>query len=222
MIDDPESILKCANKVYLTELLNKARIDTPKSLIIQRYNSHKIAKELGFPCVLKIPDGAFSKGVLKVNEESQLEEKLKTLFEKTDLILAQEFTPSDFDWRVGVFNKKPIFASKYYMAKGHWQIYNWSTEEEDPTGDFETLSLEQVPDKVLKTALRAANLIGDGFYGVDLKQIGNRVMVIEINDNPNIDGDIEDQVAGEALYREFIKTILQRIHQRKQKAEQLL
>jgi len=43
-------------------------------------------------------------------------------------------------------------------------------------------------------ALRAANLIGDGFYGVDIKQVGKRLYVIEINDNPNIDAGNEDSV----------------------------
>ena len=32
--------------------------------------------------------------------------------------------PSKFDWRIGILNNKPIFANKYYMAAGHWQIYN--------------------------------------------------------------------------------------------------
>ncbi len=222
VIDDPDSILKCANKVYLTEVLTRARIDTPKSLIIQKSNAHKIKEEIGFPCVLKIPDGSFSKGVMKVDDESELEEKLKELFEKSDLLLAQEFTPSEYDWRIGVINKKPLFASKYYMASGHWQIYDWASGEEDPSGDFETVPIEKVPRKVLKTALRAASLIGEGFYGVDLKQVGSRVMVIEVNDNPNIDGEIEDQAAGVALYHEIIKTMLQRIHERKSKAEKLL
>jgi glutathione synthase/RimK-type ligase-like ATP-grasp enzyme len=35
---------------------------------------------------------------------------------------------------------------------------------------------------------------------VDLKQIGDRVVVIEVNDNPNIDSGIEDKVDGDKLY----------------------
>lgn len=49
------------------------------------------------------------------------------------------------------------------------------------------MPVEEVPKKVITTALKAANLIGDGLYGVDLKQNDKGVYVIEINDNPNID-----------------------------------
>ena len=49
--------------------------------------------------------------------------------------------------------------------------------------------------------MRATKLIGDGLYGVDLKQIGNQVYLIEINDNPNIDAGYEDRLMGDDLYR---------------------
>jgi glutathione synthase/RimK-type ligase-like ATP-grasp enzyme len=59
--------------------------------------------------------------------------------------------------------------------------------------------------------VRAATLIGDGLYGVDLKQVGDRCYVIEVNDNPNIDAGNEDSVLGEALYREVLGVFLRRI-----------
>lgn len=217
VIDDPESILRCANKVYLTELLQRARIDIPKSIVLLKSsNLDKIEEQFGFPCVLKIPDGAFSKGVKKINDRQELELVAKEWFMESDLILAQEFSPSEFDWRIGIIDKKFLFASKYYMAKGHWQVVNWNQEGIcDKYGDDEAVPEEEVPEKVIKTALRAANLIGDGFYGVDLKQVGSRVMVIEVNDNPSIDAGVEDKILGDKLYHEVMKTILQRVHIKK-------
>ena len=47
--------------------------------------------------------------------------------------------------------------------------------------------MEHAPSAVVSTALKAANLIGDGLYGVDIKQVGRKCYVIEVNDNPNID-----------------------------------
>ncbi len=67
----------------------------------------------------------------------------------------------------------------------------------------------------MRVALKAAGLIGNGLYGVDLKQIGNRVVVIEVNDNPSIESGVEDGVMKEALYREIVGTILRRVEQRK-------
>ncbi len=104
--------------------------------------------------------------------------------DSSDLIIAQEFTPTDFDWRIGVLDKIPLYACKYFMAKNHWQIYDWNETGDSSYGNFETLSIKKVPPKVVETALKAANQIGDGFYGVDLKQKGDKVFIIEINDNP--------------------------------------
>ena len=53
---------------------------------------------------------------------------------------------------------------------------------------------------MLRAAVRAANLIGDGLYGVDIKQVGRRALVIEVNDNPSLDSGYEDRVLGDALY----------------------
>ena len=56
-----------------------------------------------------------------------------------------------------------------------------------------------------------ANLIGDGLYGVDLKRVGRRVVVIEVNDNPSIEAGYEDAVLKDALYREIMGSMLRRI-----------
>jgi glutathione synthase/RimK-type ligase-like ATP-grasp enzyme len=97
------------------------------------------------------------------------------------------------------------------MARGHWQIYNWEGKKEEMEGDFEAVPLHLVPQKVIKTAVKAASLIGDGLYGVDLKEINNEVFLIEVNDNPNIDAGIEDKLLGDEIYNRIIRTIFDRI-----------
>jgi glutathione synthase/RimK-type ligase-like ATP-grasp enzyme len=75
----------------------------------------------------------------------------------------------------------------------------------------ETVPLGEVPSTVIKTAVKAASLIGDGLYGVDLKMLNGEVYVIEINDNPNIDAGIEDHVLKEELYGRIIRSLINRI-----------
>lgn len=53
-------------------------------------------------------------------------------------------------------------------------------------------------------------------YGVDVKQVGNRYCVIEVNDNPNMDAGNEDGMLKNALYREVMSVFLKRIEARKQ------
>lgn len=212
VIDDPWSILKCSNKIFLEERLRTHNIPTPKTHILYRdQNQKKTSYEFDFPVILKQPDSAFSLGVLKACDEQEFTFMLSQLFKKSELLIAQEFTPSEFDWRIGVLDNQPLFACKYYMAGGHWQIYDWKSGEEDPSGDSETLHVSMVPKKVLQTAVRAASLMGDGLYGVDLKEINGKVFVIEVNDNPNIDFGIEDLVLGKELYRKIIQSFKTRI-----------
>ncbi len=72
VIDDPQSIVRCTNKVYLAELLARHKVSTPKTLIVHRDNIDEIEPALGFPCVLKKPDSAFSQGVVKVKNQEEL------------------------------------------------------------------------------------------------------------------------------------------------------
>ena len=212
VIDDPDSILKCNNKVYLAEILTRHRIPAPKTLLVHRDNVNRIIPELGLPCVLKQPDSSFSLGVVKVESEEELPARVNGLLDKSELIVAQEYLPTEFDWRVGILDRRPLFVAKYFMVPGHWQIIRHGDDKHDfIEGKTEALSVGEAPDRVVKMALRAANLIGDGFYGVDIKQAGRRLYVIEINDNPNVDAGNEDSVLKGALYREVMGVFLKRI-----------
>ncbi|MCB1738197.1 MAG: RimK family alpha-L-glutamate ligase, partial [Gammaproteobacteria bacterium] len=100
----------------------------------------------------------------------------------------------------------------YGMSPGHWQIINHNTGGQSPrAGQHRTISVEEAPPKVVKTAIRAARLIGDGLYGVDLKETAKGVLVVEVNDNPNIDVGVEDQFLGDALYRRVISEFVRRL-----------
>ncbi|MGK0298248.1 MAG: glutathione synthase/RimK-type ligase-like ATP-grasp enzyme [Gammaproteobacteria bacterium] len=216
VIDDPDSILKCTNKVYLAELLARNNVPIPKTLIIHKNNINKIEEILGLPCILKQPDSAFSAGVMKVENETELEQTVSKLLTNSDLIVAQEFLPTDFDWRIGICDRRPLYACRYHMASKHWQIIkrddSGKTSDE---GKVDTMSIGEAPDEVIKIALKAANLIGDGLYGVDVKQVGNKCYIIEVNDNPSIDAGFEDGVMKDALYREIMGVFLKRIELRK-------
>ena len=72
VVDDPESILRCANKVYLAQLMDRHRIPQPKTMLVHRANVGDVGREMGFPLVLKQPDSQFSKGVIKVESEADL------------------------------------------------------------------------------------------------------------------------------------------------------
>lgn len=212
VIDDPWSILRCSNKIFQNEIFRKHKILTPQTVVFTKNIFEKEDLEgMNFPLVLKQPDSAFSLGITKVENKDEAVDAINQLFKKSDMIVCQEFLYSEFDWRIGVLDNCPLFACKYFMSKGHWQIYNWTGEAEEYSGDSETVNIEEVPEEVVKTALKAAALIGDGLYGVDLKLVNDKVYVVEVNDNPNIDADIEDYILKDTLYDQIIESIYNRI-----------
>lgn len=215
VIDDPLSILRCTNKVYMAEVLNRHNITIPKTVILNPRQYRKDAERLGFPLVLKQPDSAFSAGVFKVNDAAELKATLQPLFEKSAFIIAQEYLYTPFDWRIGVCNKNLLYACKYHMSEGHWQIVRKDAKGKTVYGRVEPIPLDEVPPQVKEAGLKSANLIGDGIYGVDIKLIGEKAHVIEVNDNPNIDGGYEDAILKGELYTTIMKVFLERIEKRK-------
>lgn len=216
VIDDPDSILRCNNKVFLAELLTRHGIPVPKTLLVHWGNVRDIVTTLGLPCVLKQPDSSFSLGVVKAESAEELDALVARLLEQSDLVVAQEYLPTEFDWRVGILDRRPLFACRYYMVPGHWQIVRHVAGrdhyEEGPTV---AVPIAEAPPQVVSIALKAANLIGDGFYGVDIKQIGRRCRVMEVNDNPSIDAGNEDGVLGNALYHEVMNVFARRMAERR-------
>jgi glutathione synthase/RimK-type ligase-like ATP-grasp enzyme len=195
VIDDPISMIRCTNKVYLWERLTHAGLPVPETIVIQEAaDTSRAADALGFPVVVKIPDGSFSRGVRKAGTMQALNDTVAEFFKETDLLLAQRFVPTKFDWRVGVLAGQPLFVCQYAMAKKHWQILHHREDGTTDEGRFRAFAIDEVPPEILDAGVRAASLIGDGLYGVDLKETSNGIYVIEINDNPNLDHGVEDKV----------------------------
>jgi glutathione synthase/RimK-type ligase-like ATP-grasp enzyme len=213
VIDDPQSILKCSNKVYLQELFKRNGIAAPQTRTISRKTPFEEVAVLGFPLIVKQPDGTFSQAVKKANDAAEFETIAAEMFKRSPLLIVQEFIPTKFDWRVGVLENRVLFVCKYYMAEGHWQIVKVQGGERD-YGRVEAIPLELTPPDVLRLALESTALVGDGLYGVDLKDTPSGPVVIEINDNPNIQEGYEDAAEGERIYEAVLGAFVARIRNR--------
>jgi glutathione synthase/RimK-type ligase-like ATP-grasp enzyme/gamma-glutamyl:cysteine ligase YbdK (ATP-grasp superfamily) len=212
VVDDSQSIIRCSNKVFLEELLRREGIPTPRTLVVTARTPADQLAELGFPAVIKLPDGSFSAAVHKVGSPEEYRERSAEMFRRSPLIIAQEYLPTDFDWRVTVLDGQLLFAARYFMARGHWQI---RTEEKgtERYGRVEAVRRDAAPRDVVELALRAAALIGRGLYGVDIKETPAGPVVIEINDNPNLDVGYEDTEDGAAIYEDIVRFFLRRVEE---------
>ena len=214
VIDDPISMIRCTNKVFLMELLGQNQVTTPPTVMLADVGDlSKAMDELSLPLVVKIPDGSFSRGVHKIESLSGFKRVCDELFEETDLLLAQKFLPTEFDWRVGVLAGEPLFVCQYRMARGHWQIVKHRADGSSREGGFKTFGVDQAPPALIDVAVRAARPIGDGFYGVDIKQTESGFVVMEVNDNPNLEHGIEDVVGRDEVWVRLLKWFIDRFEQ---------
>jgi len=118
--------------------------------------------------------------------------------------------PTQFDWRVGVLDGEPLFVCQYQMARGHWQIIKHGPNGAEE-GRFRTLALADTPAKVIEVALRAARAIGKWLLRRRHQGGGEAIAVIEVNDNPNLEHGVEDQVVKDEVWSRILQWFIKRI-----------
>lgn len=216
VMDDPDSILRCCNKVFLHDAFSYKKVASLNTQVVSDIGDDSICRleeAFSYPMILKMPEGSFSKGVFKVRDRSQLIRTGQELLAESALMIAQEYLFTDYDWRIGVLNGRALYACRYYMAKNHWQIYNHGSQR-NFSGGFDTLPTFEVPTRVLNAAMKAAAVVGDGLYGIDIKEVDGRALVLEVNDNPSIEHGVEDRYLGEELYMQIMAEFLRRLEAR--------
>jgi glutathione synthase/RimK-type ligase-like ATP-grasp enzyme len=198
VVDDPKSIQICGNKIHQYALFEKCGIPHIPTLFINKEEFHHkqilgIFREFGKPVVVKAPYTSFSRYVEKVACETSFREVALRFFRKSDVLTVQKFMPTAFDWRVGVLNNEVLYVCKYMIPKGRWK--HGAKLRGKPTviwGRTFSMKRENAPVKLKEIALKACGVIGNGLYGVDIKEANGGYVVVEVNDNPSIYAGYED------------------------------
>jgi len=200
VIDDPESIKICGNKIHQYALFEKYDVPRIPTVFLGKHELHhkkinEIFKTLGKPVVIKAPYTSFSRYVEKAACETSFREVAKRFFKKSDVIAIQKFTPTAFDWRVGVLGNDILYVCKYLIPKGKWK--HGAKLRGKPTviwGRTVSLQKKDMPPRLREVALKACSVVGKGLYGVDIKEVNGEYVVVEINDNPSIYAGYEDSM----------------------------
>jgi len=209
VIDDPESIKICANKIHQYALFEKYDVPRIPTVFLSKHELHhkkinEIFKTLGKPVVIKAPYTSFSRYVEKAACETSFREISKRFFKKSDALAIQKFTPTAFDWRVGVLGNDILYVCKYMIPKGKWK--HGAKLRGKPTviwGRTESLQKRDMPPKLREVALKACSVVGKGLYGVDIKEVNGEYIVVEVNDNPSIYAGYEDSM-DQDIYQRII------------------
>ncbi len=194
VIDDPESIRICSNKIAMYSRLIRNNIPLPKTVFFYGdfENLKDYAELIGYPVVVKAPYSRFSLYVEKANNLEELKKFVKRHMKRNKAVVLQEYVPTNFDWRIGVLRGEVIYACKYYVPKGGWKVRDL-VNGKLIWGKDTAMKVENIPKKLKDVAIKAAKAIGNGLYGIDIKEYNGRYYVIEVNDNPTIEHKIEDK-----------------------------
>jgi glutathione synthase/RimK-type ligase-like ATP-grasp enzyme len=109
---------------------------------------------------------------------------------------------------VGVLNGEPLYTCRYLIPSKTFKVQA-IIDGKIEYGKVETVPVSEAPREVVEAALKASAVVGNGLYGVDIKQIDDgQVMVIEVNDNPSINAGDEDRYAPD-LYERIVLYLLE-------------
>ncbi|MCE8422438.1 MAG: RimK family alpha-L-glutamate ligase [Candidatus Methanoperedens sp.] len=210
VIDDPHSIRICSNKAILHDIFFKNNIPSPKSILFHGDYSDEslgnIFKTLGFPFVIKSPYTRFSSHVEKVENVSEFIEISKHLIRKANLLVLQEYIHSDFDWRVGILKNEILYLCKYCIPKGGWKVKS-KINGKNIWGDTIPISRDKIAAELKDICINLSECVGDGLYGLDVKETDDGYKVIEINDNPSIYDGFEDAIDKD-IYEKIISALV--------------
>jgi len=168
----------------------------------------ELFERLGKPVVLKAPNSSFSMYVDKVETPEEYVKVGHRFLRRSDRFVAQKFIKSEFDWRVGVLGGEPLYVCQYVIPKKRWKILTYTPDGRTIIGPVRAVDVRDADPRLLETACQAAAAVGNGLYGVDLKQTGaGDFVAIEVNDNPTIMAGDEDQKAA-GLYERLIDFLM--------------
>ncbi len=190
----------CGDKFLASTLLAKAGIPTPRTFgaftpdsatkTVQASTTPGTASvpPLSFPIVMKPVFGSWARMVHKLNDNEALDAELENreemghAFQKV-YYLQEHINKPGRDIRAFVVGNECIGA----IYRNATEKSGWITN----TGRGGTASKCEVTDELNDLAVRAANVFGEGIYGVDMMESGNGLVVHEVNHTTEFRNSIE-------------------------------
>ncbi len=209
VIDDPSSIRICCDKVNMYGHLQRAGVSIPSTAVLSAADLSKergaeLLERMGTPVVLKAPNSSFSMYVEKASTPEEIVRVGRRFLRRADRIVAQRFVRSSFDWRVGVLGGEVLYVCQYTIPRRQWKIMTHVGRGRVVAGPVKAFDIGAVDPALLETARSAAAAVGNGLYGIDLKEVDGTYIVIEVNDNPTLAAGEEDRKAP-LLYERIVR-----------------
>jgi glutathione synthase/RimK-type ligase-like ATP-grasp enzyme len=210
VIDDPNSIQICSDKINMYLHMLQRSVPIPETLFVRKteitaVRLKEILEQLGAPLIVKEPSTSFSARVEKVETVTDFLKVAKRFIKLSDWIVAQAFVESQFDWRVGILNGEVLYACKYIIPTESFKIQA-TVNGHVVYCAVKSVPFERVPSHIVDVALQAGRAVGPGLYGVDIKEKDEQVYVIEVNDNPSLESGEDEYYP--LIYEKIITYLL--------------
>jgi gamma-F420-2:alpha-L-glutamate ligase len=183
-INSSESINNVRDKLLAHQILSQNNIPTPKTMLVKfPVSSAVVDQEIGFPCVVKVVQGSYGKGVYLCHSQQMFEDLMDMVLnlgvKKTMIVQEYVDTVIGTDLRVWVVGGKTIGAMKRSGPPGEFRanITNGgSGEPYEVTSEIDLLCRE------------TAKCVGLDIAGIDLLFDEEGFKVCEANSAPGFEG----------------------------------
>ncbi len=177
-----EAILQSRNKWTCFQILSKAGIPIPKTILGNAYNVETMLAQFGDPpVIIKILQGTHGQGVILAETYQSALSTIETLKAAKVRFIVQEYIEESngADLRVIVVDGVVVAAMKRQSRAGDFR----SNLHRGGSAEFIQLSHQEE-----NIALRAAKALRLGVCGVDILQSNRGPMVLEVNSTPGLEG----------------------------------
>ena len=169
VIDSSRAILACSNKLYLYELMVRSGVPMPPTMVVTRRGATTWMNwcSSGLPLMVKVPDGAQGRDLAMASDELQL---ARLLDEGWPAPPAAGAEPDPRRVRLAHRLSRRLAAVCLPPFPPRARQPHSPPQAPLDMSRIEALPLNEVPERVLQTARRAVHQLGNGLFGVDLRQ----------------------------------------------------
>jgi glutathione synthase/RimK-type ligase-like ATP-grasp enzyme len=185
VIDESSAIRVCSDKVDLGMHLQKAGVCIPRTEFLWR-GRHADPAEMHYPFVLKEPSSFNANRVRVVRTPAEARRLMASWFRLSNVLVAQEYISGGEEFRVGTLGGELLYACRYGPPTEEARMHALSLEEV-PYFESVCIPRRELPEGVLREAVRASASIGEGLFSVDIKVQDDRPYVLDVNDNPSLE-----------------------------------
>lgn len=174
----------CGNKLFMTLLLEKAGVPTPKTYFsLSPDGARESTKDIGYPLVIKPLVGSWGRGVMRINDSDALDA----------VIEARQITDSGYDrtyYFQELVNRPPrdirvITVQDIPVAA----MYRSSEGFRTNVAAGATPEACKITGQIEELAIRASKAVGGGILGVDMMEDAERGLVVhEVNNTVEFKG----------------------------------